>query len=187
MKQLQLLPVLSSLAFTGLLTIFSSCIQKPSYDREISLLDSAATVLRNAQEHASQNTELDSIGVKFLSESIDGIRAKIHSDTVDKTTGTVLEKINNLKAMIMELARYREDHLRASAESLTRIKNLQHDLKERLLEENKAREYVVHETKALNRIAAELNLIHDVYIVSAGKVDSLRPRISALLDSLNTQ
>lgn len=87
--------------------------------------------------------------------------------------------------MLTELKKYREDQLRASVESLDRIKNLQHDLKENIIEENKAREYVVHETKALNRISSELDLIHDVYITTAGKLDSLRPGICSLLDSLS--
>ncbi len=148
-------------------------------------LDSAATELQRAQTHASENEALDSTGIKFLVESLEEVRSKLRSDTVDKNTGIMLEKINNMKSMLTELKKYREDQLRASVESLDRIKNLQHDLKENIIEENKAREYVVHETKALNRISSELDLIHDVYITTAGKLDSLRPGICSLLDSLS--
>lgn len=171
-----------------LLLAFPSCKQKNIYSEEISKLDSSKTALSIAQKNIANTLASDSIAIALLSKSLEEIKAHLPSDTVNKQTGAVLSEISNLKSMITDLMQYRTNYVRASEKSLERINSLQHDLKENLIEDNnKAREYIVNETNALTKIITELKLIKELSRVSSNKLDSLRPRITFVIDSLNSK
>lgn len=123
----------------------------------------------------------------MLTGSIEEIKTHLVSDTVDRQTGILLAYLSNLKKHLTELIQYRKNKVLESDKSLERIENLQHDLKEGLIEDTKVQGYIVTETEALTKIIEELNLTTDMSRISAGKLDSLQPRITWITDSLKTK
>lgn len=170
------------------LLAFISCKPRTDFSKEISSLDSAKAVLTATREKLSSVRSPDSNATGFLSASIKEIRSLQASDTVNKETAVLLAELSGLKGILIGLKRYRENYIRAAEESLKRAGALQHDLIENLIEDdNKSREYIVHEAKALEKIIAGLKLIIEMNAVSVHKLDSLKTRITLISDSLKVK
>lgn len=168
-----------------LLLLLFSCKQKWDYSGEISRLDSAATELIEAKKHF---LSVDTIAVRakflFAKEKIHSISENISKDTIRKEMALFLsatyEEIGDMQNLL-ENKKYLE---RALDETRQRISDLQHDLKEGLVEKEKAAEYIAAEINTSEKLSGTITTAVNKAKTSFTKLDSLSDRLLFLADSL---
>ena len=164
---------------------FTSCKQKTDYSKEITSLDSALVKLKKAElQFLSADTVSIQGSYEFTKEKLHEIAEKLSKDTVKKKTATLLASTYEQTGNLQNLLDNKKYILRAINEARQRISNLEHDLKEDLIEKNKSTEYVTDEINTSEKIIQVAGNTFEKAKCSVLKLDSLKTPIISLSDSL---
>lgn len=171
-----------------LLAILPACKQKPDYSKDIANLDSA--LLELAVIHKAL-TEVDTVKISSLISETDAklkpVSAQLSSDTIRKVQALFLSDCFGAEQRLEQAMENRKYYLTALTDAKKRIENLEHDLMKNVIEENKARGYIVNELNALSKLRGSAADMHDKMITTAAMLDSLQPKITAFADSLQSK
>ena len=180
MKNRCLLPVICCL-----LALIISCKQKSDFSAEISRLDSALASVKNSD---SILRLVDTAGVRRIialtDEKLSGVSAQLRADTLRKSSAIFLSDCYETLRHLQGGLENRKYHLKALGESKVHLEALAHDLKENLLDKNKASEYVVTELKECGKLTSSALDIPKKMNASAAILDTLQSRIAAFADSI---
>lgn len=176
------------LSAPGLIALAPSCKPAPDYSRDIARLDSALlerAVIYNAWKYIDTSAILALISK--TEEKLSPVSEKLKADTILKTQALFLSDCYQTKDHLKQALENRKYFAEELEKNRQRIENLEHDLMENLLEENKAREYVVNELNALEELTGMASSAFSNMQVSAAALDSLQGKITAFADSLQTK
>lgn len=169
----------------------TSCKQKNDYSWEFSRLDSASQALNFTQAGFRNFIRSDSSaiasGSMAASQSVLEITQLLSSDTINKNLAVFLSELSAIKeslTLIQENAPY---YSQAIDTSIKQIHVLRTDLEKDLIEKNKALAYVVNEIAAATKLMHGLNQLTEKTRLALHKLDSLKPQIIVITDSLKSK
>ncbi len=171
-----------------LLVFTSSCKPKTDYTKEIARLDSAATALKNAEiNFISADTNAFRSAFAFSQKKLQFISEKVSKDTVKKKLAILLSDAYEHTGNLQNILENKKFLQRALTEGRQRINDLKHDLAADLIEKNKSLEYVVNEIESSRKLSEAANKTVEKAKTAMLKLDSLKTKITALADSLNSK
>ena len=164
--------------------IICSCSNGNKYKKEIATLDSLSKII-DSTEFILNSIDTNKV-ISAQNEIIDNstIIQSLYNDTMKRKDVIVMDKYNYIKKFFVAFLNQKEifyDQIRYSREQ---VKNLSHDLKKELLEEDKTKEYLSEEESEINdlnlKVKKSVNEIEQCLPV----FEQTTPGIKLMIDSL---
>ena len=167
------------------LTSSSSCKQKSNYTKEISSLDSSVIELKKSENNL---LNLDTLSIQKTFSHTEITLKTLHNlilkDTINKKSAlqlsTLYEQFENLQYFFDNQHYF----IMAARENIHQIENLKYDLKENLVEPNKANEFIHNELSSSTKVTEIITEAIAKAKNASKKLDSLSIQHAFPFDSI---
>ncbi len=161
-----------------------SCKPRADYSKQLATLDSLSKAFDAAEK---EFTSIDSAKVR---EQLDSINKNLdfiqqnYKDTMPKDMAYMLSDYRDVKFPLEEYTRQKNAFYKELSFSRDQFRNLEHDLKNNLVEKEKAEEYFMQEKKAGEQLCRSLNALTSSVKEKSAKFEPMTAKAVEVINKL---